>query len=408
MPRFDYTALDARGARVHGTVDAAGEPAAAAAVLALGLHPLRLGGDAAAAPSRRETRPGAAARSRVRPRDVEAFCRELAHLLAAGVPLARALAILAREAASDSARALWHDVRERVTGGGALAEALAAHPREFPGVEVAMVQAGEQGGFLHLVLGQIADLRTRERDLADRVRAAMVYPAVLMVLMVAVVAFLLTYFIPRFTAIFADFGAELPVLTQVLLGASDVIRGYALPLAAAIAGGALLLRRSARTPAGSQRLAALVLRVPGIGRAVARFALVRFARMLGTLTGAGVPLDAALRTARDAIGNPVLQDAVGRAIDDVRGGEGLARSLATCPALFPPSVLEIIAVAEETGRIDSELVRLADVHEAELDRHLRMLVALLEPTVLLLMAALVGTIVVGMLLPVLTLQDLIQ
>ena len=151
-----------------------------------------------------------------------------------------------------------------------------------------------------------------------------------------------------------------------------------------------------------------MLRIPALGRVLARFALVRFCRMLGTLLGAGVPLVAALEVAREAIGNQTLSDAVSSSIKEVQRGESLARSLAACERLFPPSVTEIIAVAEESGRLDQELVRLATTNEVELDRQLRVLVALAEPLLLFVMAAVVGTVVIGMLLPVFTLQDYIH
>ena len=151
-----------------------------------------------------------------------------------------------------------------------------------------------------------------------------------------------------------------------------------------------------------------MLNAPGLGRVAARFAVVRFCRMLGTLLGAGVPLVSALRVAREAIGYQTLSDAVNRAIDEVQRGAALSRSLAACPQLFTAAIAEMVAVAEESGRLDKELVRLAGTYEVELDRQLRMLVALAEPALLFLMAAVIGTIVVGMLLPVFTLQDLIH
>jgi type II secretory pathway component PulF len=151
-----------------------------------------------------------------------------------------------------------------------------------------------------------------------------------------------------------------------------------------------------------------MLRTPALGKVMARFALVRFCRMLGTLVGAGVPLVSSLRTAKEALGNQTLADTVGHAIEEVQRGSPLSRSLSASPLLFPPSVVEMVAVAEETGRLDKELVRLSIAYEAELERNLRMLVALAEPLLLLIMASVIGTVVVGMLLPVFMLQDLVK
>jgi type II secretory pathway component PulF len=170
----------------------------------------------------------------------------------------------------------------------------------------------------------------------------------------------------------------------------------------------VLLRRAVKTESGRRAFERAVLGVPVLGRVVAHFALVRFTRMLGTLLGAGVPLVSSLRTAKEAIGNQTLADTVAHAIDEVQRGAPLSRSLATGGKLFPPSVIEMVAVAEETGRLDKELVRLSAAYEADLDRQLRMLVALAEPALLFMMAAVIGTVVVGMLLPIFNMQDLIK
>ncbi|MBI1367262.1 MAG: hypothetical protein GC162_01265 [Planctomycetes bacterium] len=403
MPIFAYTALDTAGKSTTGSIVAAGHAAAMEQVLGLGLHPVKL--------EERGDGGGAGfsfARNKVAPRDVEGFTRELSNLLAAGVSLTRALHILAKEAASPAARKQWDQIREEVSGGAALADAMAMQAGTFTTIQIAMVRAGEQGGFLHIVLAQIAELRSRERDLMDRVKAAMIYPIILSVLMIGVVVFLLTFFIPLFMKIFSDFGAALPLLTRALLYISAIARQDGLFVLIGVIFVAILFRRAVQTETGRRRLQLILLKTPALGAVISRFALVRFCRLLGTLIGAGVPLVAALRTARDALGNQVLYDAVGYAIEQVQQGESLARSLGQCQSLFPASVAEVIAVAEETGRLDAELQRVAEMNEQELDRRLRMLVSLLEPLLLLVMASLVGTIVVGMLLPVLTMQDLIK
>jgi type IV pilus assembly protein PilC len=223
-----------------------------------------------------------------------------------------------------------------------------------------------------------------------------------------VLIFLMTYFIPRFSGIFDDYGSALPWLTRMIVGASELLVSYGIVLLVVVVLATLLLLRSLRTESGRRAMEQAVLQMPGIGKVIARFALVRFCRMLGTLLGAGVPLVASLRVAREAIGNQVLADAVAHATEAVQRGESLARSLAVAPRLFPPSVVEMVMVAEETGRLDKELVRLAGTYETELDRNLRMLVSLAEPVLLIAMAAIIGTVVVGMLLPVFTLQDMIQ
>jgi type II secretory pathway component PulF len=397
-----YQAVDVDGAPVTGTLIADSRPAAIAQIADRALHPVSVDEWDADAPARSRTG------GRVTQGSVDSFTRELANLLSAGVPLSRALHLLAQEASHSAARQRWAAIREDVVGGMPLADALARWPSTFPAVYVAMVRAGEAGGFVDKVLGQIADFRGRERDLTGRVKAALVYPAVLATLAVAVMTFLLTYFIPRFSAVFAEFGGALPLLTRAIVRASRLVVDHGVVLLIAVVLIVLVVKRALASESGKRFFERVTLRIPGLGDVIARFALVRFCRMLGTLLGAGVPLIAALKASKEAIGNQTLTDAALAAVEAVQRGAPLGRSLAACPALFPPSVVEMVAVGEETGRLDQELVRLGETYEADLDRRLRMLVALAEPLMLFVMAALIGTVVIGMLLPIFTLQDLIR
>jgi type II secretory pathway component PulF len=404
MPVYAYTAVDAAGRQTSGTLTAESRAAALTQVSDKGFSPVSI--------DERDAAGATAAKTAVLPRvpaaAVESFTRELANLLAAGLPLARALHLLRREAAHPGARKAWAAIHDDVMGGTSLADALARWPKTFSSVYIAMVRAGETGGFLHLVLQQIADFRTREQDLRGKVKAALVYPVVLGVLMVAVVIFLLTYFIPRFTSIFADFGSQLPALTRAIVAVSELLTRHGLIVLVVLGVGIFALRRAAATLEGKRVIERVILKLPAIGGLVAQFALVRFCRMLGTLVAAGVPLVGALRVAKEALGNQTLADAVVNSIREVERGVSLAKSLGGCPLLFPPSVIEMVTVAEETGRLEKELLRLSMTYEGELERRLRMVVALAEPALLFVMAAVIGTVVVGMLLPVFTLQDLVR
>jgi len=341
-------------------------------------------------------------------REVDAFTRQLANLLAAGVPISRALGILNREASKAASKKLWAVIHDQVAGGMSLADSLSLHPQAFSAVYVAMVRAGETGGFLELVLGQIATFRAREEELKGRVKAALIYPIILAIMASGILVFLLTYFIPRFSVMFAEFGGSLPVLTRYIVSISQIILKYWLVLIVGVALVIFVIQRTLAEEQGRRSAERLMLRAPLFGTGVARFALVRFCRMLGTLVGAGVPLISALKVAKEAIGNQVLADTVTEAIEDVQKGNPLARSLEGCRVLFPPAVIEMISVAEESGGLDQELTRLAGAYEMDLDRHLKMMVALAEPLLLFVMAALVGTIVIGMLLPIFNLQELIR
>jgi type II secretory pathway component PulF len=258
------------------------------------------------------------------------------------------------------------------------------------------------------VLQQIADFRSREADLKGKVKAAMVYPCVLGIFACLVLAFLLVFFIPKFSEIFGGFGAQPPILTRIIVAVSQNVIKFGPFVLVGLVIGIVVIKRWLATESGKRFVERVMLKTPALGKVIARFALVRFCRMLGTLVGAGVPLVAALRTAKESLGNQTLADAVSHAIEQVQRGTPLSRSLGATPVLFSPSVVEMIAIAEETGRLDKELLRLSQSNEEELDRNLRMLVSLAEPAMLFLTACVIGVVVVGMLLPILTLQDVVQ
>jgi type II secretory pathway component PulF len=324
------------------------------------------------------------------------------------VPLSRALTILYREASTPAAQAKWKEVHGLVVDGMSLADAMGKSPQTFPRIYTAMVQAGETGGFLDLVLAQIADFQAREKELRSKVVAAMLYPTILLVLAVSVLIFLLTFFIPKFQIMFKDMGAALPKPTEIVLGISYVVRSYGYLVAAGILVAAVLIRNWLASENGRRSWEGFVLKAPLVGPLVAEFAMARFARMLGTLLGAGVPLVQALNVARKSIGNQILVDAVSQSIEKVQQGGQLGQSLGECKGLFPGSVVEMISVAEESGRLDQELVRIAGVTEGDLDRELKTAVAFAEPLMLFLIAAFIGTIFISMLLPIFSIQEHIK
>lgn len=414
MPSFVYKAMQLDGVLVEGSLDASNRHEAMRQVEVRGLKPIRLSeapGGGKVAPAN-----GSAPASGIRfgqsrkitARILENFTRLLSSLLAAGVPFSRALVIIHREASNPTAKAKWKEIHDLVIDGMSLSDAMARSPETFPRVYVAMVEAGETGGFLDVVLAQIADFQGREKELQGKVLTALMYPAILLVLAIGVLIFLLVFFIPRFQLVFQGFNAELPMLTQMIVGVSEAVRSYGLFLAAAIAVGVISVRSWFKSEKGRRAWEGLILRVPIIGPLLAQFAMARFCRMLGTLLGAGVPLINGLNVARRSIGNQILVDAVSESIDRVKEGKPLGKSLAQNRSLFPGAVVEMISVAEESGKLDQELLRIAQVTEGDLDRQLKSVVALAEPLMLFLIAALVGTIFIGMVIPIFSLQDHIK
>ncbi|HEU5124358.1 MAG TPA: type II secretion system F family protein [Verrucomicrobiae bacterium] len=419
MPLFQYKALQQNGAMAEGQIEASGRPDAFRQIEMLGLRPVSLAEKSASTKARSNSSSAATVSNsgnpsfsfqskKVSAKDLENFTRLLSSLLAAGVPLSRALVILYKESSNPMVAAKWKEIHDHVIDGMSLADAMAKSPDTFPRVYTAMVQAGETGGFLDVVLSQIADFQSREKELKSRVMTAMLYPCILLVLALGVLTFLMVFFIPRFQKIFAGFGGDLPMITQIIVGASHVMRSYGLFVAVGIAILVLLLRNWFSSEKGRRIWEGFMLKAPLVGPLAARFAMTRFCRMLGTLLGAGVPLVQALNVARKSIGNQILVDAVSRSIERVQEGGRLGESLKDCAGLFPGSVLEMIAIAEESGRLDVELVRIANVSEGDLQRQLTTAVSFAEPAMLFLIAGFIGTIFIGMLLPIFSLQEHIK
>jgi len=421
MPFFQYKAFQAAGGVAEGVIEAGGRQEAFRQMEEKGLKPISLSEKAApkvAAPKAPAagSAPGEAApglglsfgRKKVSAKSLETFTRLLSSLLAAGVPLSRALVILGKESSNPYAQSQWKAVYDSVVDGVTLADSMAKLPDTFPRVYVAMVSAGEIGGFLDVVLAQIADFQVRERDLRSKVMAAVLYPVILLFLAAGVVTFLMTFFIPRFQKMFEGFHAELPLITRIIVWVSNAMRSYGLYIIGAIIIIVYSVRKWMQSEEGRRKWEGLLLKAPVVGPLTSQFAMARFCRMLGTLLNAGVPLVQALNVARKSIGNQVLVDAVSKSIDRVKEGTQLGASLSDCRNLFPGSVLEMITVGEESGKLDTELIRIATVTEGDLDRNLKTAVALAEPALLLLIAALVGTIFIGMLLPIFSLTEYIH
>lgn len=415
MPQFQYKALQLDGAVAEGQLEATGRQEAFRQMEGLGLRPVSLSERAVAQPEKNSGLPASLGSlpfrlksERISARALENFTRLLSSLLAAGVPLSRALVILHKEASTQAAKAKWKEIHDLVIDGMCLADAMGQSPDTFPRVYVAMVQAGETGGFLDLVLAQIADFQAREKELRSKVMTAMLYPSILLVLALGVVVFLLTFFIPRFQLVFAGFGASLPLLTQAIIGVSHAVRSYGLLVVIGLVVLGFLARNWFASEQGKRTWEGLILRAPVVGPLLAQFAMARFCRMLGTLLGAGVPMVQGLNVARRSIGNQILVDAVSQSIERVQEGGQLGESLAGCRGLFTGSVLEMVSVAEESGRLDQELVRIANVTEGDLDRQLKTAVAFAEPLMLFFIAGFIGTIFIGMVIPIFTLQQHIK
>ena len=410
MPYFQYKALNSGGVVDAGSIQASNRPDAFDKIKQLGLQLVHLEetaeGGAGLAKSDGISLPWK--QRRISFKMLGTFTRLLSSLLAAGVPLSKALTILYRETTDPAASKKWREVHDLVIDGVSLSDAMSRSPETFPTVYTAMVEAGETGGFLDLVLEQIAEFQARDKELRGKVVSAMIYPAVLMFLAIAVLIFLMVFFIPRFKTLFEGFDAALPMLTQVIVSTSEFSQRYGIFIIIAMAFLVYLARTWVTSERGRRIYERWLLTAPVIGPLSSQFAMARFSRMLGTLIHAGVPLVSGLNVAQRSIGNQILTDAIKDSIERVKKGEPLARSLGNCSLLFSGATVEMISVAEESSRLDKELIRLAEVTEKELDQQLKTAVALMEPLMLFFIAAFIGTIFVGMVIPIFTIQDYIK
>jgi type II secretion system protein F len=405
MPQFTYKAKKEDGSIVTGILQAESERGALDSLGRMGVFPLELSSrdeaESAPAPAARR------GRRRARTADVALFTRQLGDLLKAGVPLNRALRTLAEQTSNQELSGVVSEIEKAVSSGSSLHEALGRFPRLFPPLYASMVRAGEAGGFLEDALRRLASFLEKDQELRSRIASALAYPALLIVIGTFAVGFLMVFFIPRFSEIFKKLGDDLPVPTQIVMAASSFLRDGWPFLLGGLAVAMVLLRRAAETRRGRRVLDRLRLRLPLFGEVVRKSAVARFARTLGTLLKSGVPILEALSISKEALGNAVLRDDVDEAAAGVRQGRSLAEILRRTRS-FPPMVTDMIAVGEESGNLDEVLLQVADSYDAQVDRAVRVFVALFEPALLVLMAALVGFVVISMLLPVFSLSSMIR
>ena len=339
---------------------------------------------------------------RVRSRDLSIFFAQLSDLLRSGVPLLRSLELLEKQTRSQAFKVVLQDVREEVSEGTRLAEAMKKHQGAFSELAISMVRAGEEGSFLEDVLRRIADFTDHQEDLKSRVTGAMAYPFFLVLFGVGIVTAMMVWFVPKFDPIFRRMAERdsLPWATTVVQNLSQLIAGYWWVLLAAIGAGAVFAVRYAATEDGRFFFDKVRLKIPGAGRIYRSLAIARFCRILGTLLKNGVPILNSLRIAKDATGNRVLSTAIAGAGDNISSGKTLAQPLAACGE-FPEETVEMISVAEEANNLEQVLVDIADGMERRTWRYLELFIRLLEPVMLVAMAAVVMFVLLGLLLPVL-------
>ncbi len=393
MPDFAYVARNAEGKRVTGTISAANPREAVSLLSGQALFPVEVKTDQPVPTWRRGRR--------ISGQQMAVIYAQLSGLLRSGVPLLRALQVLQTQTSNVLLQETLDDVHDRVEDGATLAEAMRHHPRAFSELAVSMIRAGGEGGFLEDALERIAQFTEQQEDLKSRTLGALAYPIFLAVVGALVVFGLLIFFVPNFGQIFDDLreAGKLPALTRGLMWISESLQRYGLFLLLGLGLLGTYARSRLATRAGRRWSDVLRLRLPLLGPIFRNLAVARFCRVLGTLLHNGVPILKSLEISRDAAGNRVLSEAVEAASENISSGDSLAKPLAAS-GHFPATVVEMIAVAEESNTLDRVLVEIADGLERRTARRLDLAVRLLEPVMLLILAAIVLLVVIALLLPI--------
>ena len=403
MITFSYQARDTTGRIVSGVQEALNEENAVTALMSRGLMVLSLQRKAIAARSRKKT-------WTVKETDLVLCTRQLATMIEAGISLVQALTTLYEQADPKRQRALRHvvsDVTTRVQGGESFNEAIAKHPRVFNRLFVSMVKAGETGGLLAEILDRLAGFLEASARLRKKVKSAMTYPVIVIIIAFAITTFLIVRVVPVFGEIFADFGAKLPAPTQFLIDLSNFVRGEWYVLFGGLAGVIFGVRAFLRSKRGKQIWDKWKLKLPVFGPLIHKICMSRFARTFAQLIRSGVPILEVLDIVGGSSGNHVVETSIKGVADDVEKGDNLSTSLSRKP-IFPPMLVRMVAAGEETGKIDTMLVKMADFWDEEIEAMLDALTSLIEPMLIVFLGVIVGGIVIAMFLPIFKLNEVVS
>ncbi|HET7673342.1 MAG TPA: type II secretion system F family protein [Candidatus Saccharimonadales bacterium] len=400
MAKFSYSATK-DGKTLSGTVEASSKENARETLIHQNIHPLsikevkehgsfmKLGG------------------GKVKSKDLVVFTRQLSTMISAGVPLNRSLATLQNQTDNKYFNQIIGEVSKDIEGGAPLADALAKHPKAFNDIYINMVRAGEAGGILEDILKRLAAQVEKDATMRKKIKSAMAYPTVIMSITVIAFFGIMVFIIPKIAKILKDLGgpdAQLPIYTQILLNTSNFMRSNALIIIIIIVVGVYFLRRYIKTPKGRYRFHGLLLRLPVIKTIIVKIALARFARTFASLMSAGVAVLDALQVTGGAIGNLVIEEELKNAAKEVKNGRQLSEPLSKSK-YFPAIVSQMLAIGEETGEIDTILIKVADFYEEEVDVVIDGISALIEPIMIVVLGGIVGVIAISVMGPIASLSN---
>jgi type IV pilus assembly protein PilC len=421
MPKFSYVAMDSRGKETKGTLDVANQNEAIGRLKEMGYFPTKVvqvdaskdkGPAKAKSAGGKGGKKGAGAinikipglSGRVKPKVLTIFTRQLATLVDAGLPLLRGLRVLERQERNLTLKEIIGKVGQSIEGGSTFSEGLAQHPKTFNKLYINMVKAGELGGVLEVVLARLSEFQEKAQKIKGKVVAAMFYPVAVMIVAVAILAILMIFVVPKFELIFKDMlpGQDLPAFTRLVLGISNTIKNHSIATAVIVIILIIAFVIWKRTKGGRYVVDKVKLKMPVLGPVFSKVAISRFARTLGTLVSSGVPILQALTIVKETAGNVVVGEAVSAVHESVKEGETITAPL-EASNVFPPMVISMVDVGEQTGALPEMLMKIADNYDDEVDNAVAAMTSLLEPIMIVFLAVVVGSIVIAMFLPLIQL-----
>jgi type IV pilus assembly protein PilC len=417
MPRYDYEALDSRGNAQKGSIEVGSQNEAIGRVKEMGLFPTKIAEAAKVQEKSSAKKPKPAAKSGakkggamnlnikipglgggVKPKVLTTFTRQLATLVDAGLPLLRGLRVLEKQERNANLKSILGQLSLAIEGGSTFSEALAQHPKVFNRLFVNMVKAGELGGVLEVVLKRLAEFSEKAQKIKGKVKAAMFYPVAVMIVAVGIMLLLMVMVVPKFKEVFAGMNMDLPGFTKFVLAVSDMIKNHILVTMGVLAVVVVLFMLFIRTKFGRLVWDKFQLKMPALGPVISKVAISRFTRTLGTLVSSGVPILQALVIVRETAGNVIIANAVSKVHESVKEGETITAPLESS-GVFPPMVVSMVDVGEQTGALPEMLLKIADNFDEEVDNAVSAMTSLLEPIMIVFLAVIVGSIVIAMFLP---------
>lgn len=394
--QFAYKARESGGKVTEGVIEAADQKAAMARLRDQKLSVL-------------EIKPGGAKKKikgKVSSKDIVIFSRQLSTLVNAGVPIVQGLTILGEQAESPAFQAVIGAIRTDIEAGLSIADAMKKHPAVFTELYVAMVRAGEVGGILDTILERLSGFLESSEALKGKVQSALMYPTVVFSAAGFITIFLIVFVIPIFKDIFGGFGAELPILTRFIIFLSDFLRQNLLYIIPPIGVAGWLLKKWMKTEKGQEKVDAISLKLPIVGILLKKVAIARFSRTLGTLIKSGVPILQGLETVAKTAGNKVIEKAIASSRDSIKEGGRISDPLKKAN-IFPPMVIQMISVGEETGGLDNMLNKIADFYDTEVDTAVKGLTSMIEPLIMIVLGVVIGTIVIAMFMPMFSMGEMV-